>query len=109
MRRVDPLKLVDTWNTNNRVGVAVLVTLDDGAQRETKTRSEAFVLEGHSAVIMLEGVTGCYCLERVKAKITGSTCAPKNFPDGARECRACGAFAAGGEELICRKTGQPAQ
>lgn len=37
--------------------------------------------------------------------ITPVRCTPRSFPDGAKECRLCGACAAAGEELICRKTG----
>ena len=33
----------------------------------TRTRSEAQVLSGHSAVIWLDGVRGCYLLDRVRA------------------------------------------
>lgn len=37
--------------------------------------------------------------------ITLIRCTPRNFHDGAKECRQCGAHAAAGAELICRKTG----
>lgn len=37
--------------------------------------------------------------------ITKIRCTPRNFPDGAKECRQCGAHAPAGEELVCRKTG----
>ena len=41
--------------------------LDGGEIRETVTTSEAQVLSGHSAVIWLDGISGCYDLERVTA------------------------------------------
>lgn len=34
-----------------------------------------------------------------------TTCTPRSFPNGDKECRQCGAFAAAGEQLICRQTG----
>lgn len=57
----------DYFNAANTVGAAVGVRLD-GHEDElffTKTRSGAEVLSGHSAVIWLDGVTGCYLLDRV--------------------------------------------
>lgn len=47
-------------------GTDVIVTKDDGTKIETKTASKAWVLSGHSQVIMLEGISGCYSLDRVK-------------------------------------------
>jgi hypothetical protein len=41
--------------------------MDSGEIRETRTRSEAQVLGGHSAVVWLEGISGCYLLDRVRA------------------------------------------
>lgn len=58
---------VDAWNRAHQVGTPVIVTKDRGEQIETKTTSEAQVLGGHSAVIWLEGISGCYALERVQA------------------------------------------
>lgn len=63
----DPDLLVSDWNTRHQVGTDVTVTLDDGAKVKTKTRSYAWVLSGHSAVVMLEGFNGCYRLDRVAA------------------------------------------
>ena len=59
----------DKFNAANEVGVPVSVRLDSGEIRETITTSEAQVLSGHSAVIWLEGVSGCYLLERVTAAV----------------------------------------
>lgn len=55
----------DKFNAANEVGAAVTVQLDGGEVRETITTSEAQVLSGHTAVIWLEGLRGCYSLERV--------------------------------------------
>ncbi len=55
----------DKFNAANQVGAAVTVQLDGGEIRETVTASEAQVLSGHSAVIWLKGISGCYLLDRV--------------------------------------------
>ena len=61
----------DKFNAAHQVGAAVSVELDGGEIRETITVSEAQVLSGHTAVIWLDGVSGCYDLERVTAvKVT---------------------------------------
>lgn len=68
MRRPNPKKLqaaCDAFNARHPVGAEVAVRLDSGQAMITKTRSRAEVLSGHSAVIWLEGVTGCYLLDRV--------------------------------------------
>ncbi|MGK5049910.1 hypothetical protein ACQ4WP_29095 [Janthinobacterium sp. GB4P2] len=57
----------DKFNAAHQVGAAVSVQLDGGEVRETVTTSEAQVMGGHSAVIWLEGVSGCHDLERVTA------------------------------------------
>ena len=58
--------ICDKFNSNHSVGDEVMVKLDfkDDLFR-TKTRSPAQVLSGHSAVIWLENVSGCYLLDRV--------------------------------------------
>lgn len=55
----------DKFNAVHPVGAAVSVQLDGGEVRETITTSPAQVLSGHSAVIWLQGVSGCYLLDRV--------------------------------------------
>ena len=57
----------DKFNAAHQVGAAVSVELDGGEVRETITVSEAQVLSGHTAVIWLDGISGCYDLERVTA------------------------------------------
>lgn len=56
----------DKFNAEHKVGDEVFLKKDfvDELFR-TKTRSEAQVLSGHSAVIWLENVSGCYLLECV--------------------------------------------
>lgn len=56
---------VDNWNKHYPVGQAVTVRRDNGATITTKTRSPAELLSGHSAVVWLDGISGCYLLNRV--------------------------------------------
>lgn len=56
---------VDAWNASNQVGTPIRYKNDIGKILESKTASVAWVLGGHSAVIMLEGVSGCYDFERI--------------------------------------------
>jgi hypothetical protein len=58
---------VEQWNAAHRVGTRVRVTKDDGSSVETTTRTRAMMLSGHTPVIFLEGISGCYLLTRVKA------------------------------------------
>jgi hypothetical protein len=55
------------WNDKHPIGKWVRVSLDNGVKRITRTRSAAYVLSGHSAVIFAEGISGCYSLDRVEA------------------------------------------
>lgn len=61
----------DRFNAAHPVGCKVSVLLDSGEQLETTTRSEAQVLSGHSAVIWLDGIMGCYLLNRVTPMVNG--------------------------------------
>lgn len=59
---------VDKWNAAYPVGTDVMRykftnPLSDGSP--TKTRSEAWVMGGHSAMVMVEGVRGGVDLESV--------------------------------------------
>lgn len=67
VRPVYPVIAVRQWNEAHAVGTIVVVRKDDGSKVTTRTRSEAWVLGGHSAVVQLEGIAGCYALERVQA------------------------------------------
>lgn len=74
MRRLPSLaalqKQVDEFNSRYPIGQRVSVRKDAGDDAATITRSAAEVLSGHSAVIWLEGIVGCYLLDRV-TPITG--------------------------------------
>ena len=71
-KKVSSLQAVcDRFNEAYPVGTSVTVQLDGRDEPfKTVTRSTAQVLSGHTAVIWLENVTGCYLLERV-TPITG--------------------------------------
>jgi len=63
-------KIIEEWNKNHRIGIDVKVMMDDGSTILTKTRSIAWVLGGHTPVIQLDGISGCYALERVSPLIS---------------------------------------
>lgn len=68
MRRPSPKALqkqVDEFNTKYAIGQRVSVRKDAGDGIITSTRSAAQLLSGHSAVIWLDGIAGCYLLDRV--------------------------------------------
>jgi hypothetical protein len=67
MMRDSKKQMVYDWNENYRVGQRVSVRKDDKSTVETVTRSPATLLGGHTPVIWLEGITGCYALDRVTA------------------------------------------
>ena len=59
---------VDQWNSVFPVGTSVWYRTDGGSELPDKTRSEAELLSGHTAVIWLEGKSGCVALDRVKLR-----------------------------------------
>lgn len=62
---MSPAQEVTRWNEKYVIGTPVSVRRDDGTAILTTTRSEAQVLGGHTAVIWLNGIAGCYLLSRV--------------------------------------------
>lgn len=58
-------QIVESWNKHYPVGTPVRVMKDKGDEVETVTVSEAELLGGHTPVVWLEGISGCYALERV--------------------------------------------
>ena len=72
MKRPNPEKLAAQaaqWNLSHPIGTPVMrykliAPLREG--NETKTRSEAWVMGGHSVMVMVEGVSGGVLLESVK-------------------------------------------
>jgi hypothetical protein len=59
--------LVENWNLKHPVGAIVKLKLDNGTEKITKTRSEAYVCDAGYPVCFFEGVRGYYLLERVTA------------------------------------------
>ncbi len=56
---------VDVFNKKNPVGASVWVVKDLGEQMLTKVKHPAYIMGGHSAMVHVEGISGCYCLDRV--------------------------------------------
>jgi hypothetical protein len=88
------------WNAKHPVGTKVTVRLDSGETRETVTRSAAEVLSGHSAVIWLDGITGCYLLDRVTPLSPGNVKQPATILE-----RITGRETSGGAEYGPSNTG----
>lgn len=61
-------KAIKKWNDAYPLGQHVYYRRDLGQIVETVTRSRAELLNGHTAVIWLSGISGCVALERVSAK-----------------------------------------
>jgi hypothetical protein len=55
-----------------REGDAVAYRDDFGKAIITRTRSPASVLSGHTAVVWIEGKSGCVMLDRVAPIVTGA-------------------------------------
>lgn len=55
-------------NWTHPPGTAVTVVLDNGEEWETHTRSSAWILPSGHAVILLEGKSGGYLLDRVRVR-----------------------------------------
>jgi len=64
-----PEQMVDDWNNVHEPGIDVTWEDDFGEIHNAKTRSYAEMLGGHTPVIWLTGVSGCYDLERVRAVV----------------------------------------
>lgn len=59
-------RIVDMWNRTTPVGTDVILTLDNGTEVRTKTRSKAWVMGGHTSVVSVEGRAGGYDIDRVR-------------------------------------------
>ena len=57
-------KACDDFNSRYTKGTKGWLHMDSGESKPTHTRSKAQVLSGHSAVIWVAGVSGCYLLDR---------------------------------------------
>lgn len=56
------------FNAKNPIGTAVIYhsVIGKPAGIETRTRSAAYVLSGHTAVVFVENVSGCVALDAVE-------------------------------------------
>lgn len=68
---------VADWNSHWSPGVLVEVRLDGGTLQVTRTRSEAWLLGGHTAVVLVEQIAGAYSLWRFRPLTTEK---PKEVP-----------------------------
>jgi len=61
-----PESCIERWNRAVTVGSWVLVSRDDGSIEERRTRSDAWLFDSGKGlpVIILEGISGCYLLDR---------------------------------------------
>ncbi len=57
-------KQCDDFNLRYSYGTKGYLHMDSGEKKATHTRSVAQVLSGHTAVIWVNGVSGCYMLDR---------------------------------------------
>ena len=65
MLRSQKAKMVSDWNRKYLPGQKVKVKGDNNAEFETTTRSNAELIGGATPVIWLNGLPGCYALDRV--------------------------------------------
>lgn len=56
--------MVENWNLRHPPGTAVRVRKDNDETVDTVTKSKAELLGGHTPVVWLEGISGCYALDR---------------------------------------------
>ncbi len=56
---------VKVFNRKHPPGSLVTVTKDFGELFETEVKFPAEILSGHTAVVWLAGISGCYLLDRV--------------------------------------------
>ena len=57
---------VEVFNKKHPIGSAVTVIKDFGEQVETQVKYPAEILSGHTPMVWLEGISGCYMLDRVR-------------------------------------------
>jgi hypothetical protein len=56
---------VKAFNERYPIGSTVTIIKDSGEKVNTKVKYAAEILSGHSPVVWLEGIAGCYMLDRV--------------------------------------------
>lgn len=83
-------EIVDAWNRDHETGRVVTVRMDSGEVRKTVTRSCANLLGGHTPVIWLEGIVGCYALSRVEPYDGVGDIPDADRAGGGTTCPVCG-------------------
>jgi hypothetical protein len=73
------------WNAKYPVGTPVIVHRDNGQLFETRTRSEAGGIPSNPGVIWVEGIVGCYSLDRVQPISSAADRVTETFLRAARE------------------------
>ena len=65
----------DAWNRAWPVGTRVVYhsVIGEAKGIHTRTRSQAYVLSGHTAVVFVEGVAGCVALDAVDPAPEGNS------------------------------------
>ena len=66
-------KRVEDWNSKYPPGTRVVLTDDLDQEHETVTRSPAWVIGGHTAVVEVEGRAGGYSLSRITPQSQGNS------------------------------------
>ncbi len=64
-------KLADDWNAAHPVGTPVIryrLISPPRYPMDTKTRSEAWLMGGHTAMVMVDGVTGGVLIESLRLR-----------------------------------------
>lgn len=57
---------VENWNLKHPVGTQVKLRMDNGTDKITRTRYEAYVCDAGYPVCFFEGVSGYYLLDRAE-------------------------------------------
>lgn len=60
---------IELFNEVVPIGTAVKYRNDDGETEERITRSEAWMLGGHTPVVQFKGFPGCFALDRVTVRV----------------------------------------
>lgn len=63
--RLSKEQQVEAWNIEHPVGSNVTVMRDNGDALQTKVTHEAVLLGGHSPVAWVDGISGCYSIDRI--------------------------------------------
>ena len=77
---------VDVFNKLNPVGSRVTLIGDFGDCTDTEVNHVAQLMGGHTAVVWLKGIVGCYALDRV----IGGMPVPPEGSEGRSWCPKCG-------------------